>query len=271
MKRKAFGMIVLAGVTAAASSVALGDSSGVRIVVPMPPPTSRPSDSELSAVSGAQQSLEQADRDAGVAYATLIRAQANLDRVTHALQIQMETSGPMTAAMESVASAKAAYDQAAEPVLAVVTDRSLDREARAALVRAQQEADQVRARANATTQERIAAAQAVLDAKVAVAQLENAALDGNSDVANTKKNYVDATQRLKEMRMQAWQALHQDPAYLEARRSLDDARERLISADLQVSDARQALYASQRQIADKQESRQQIVEWVREHGLPEPP
>jgi hypothetical protein len=271
MKPKLFHIIVLASVTAASSVALADDGSGIRMVVPMPPPTSRPSEADFSAIADAQKWFDNARKDASAARADLIKAQSDLNRITRSLQTQLDTDGPLADAANAVEAAKATYEELAQPIMASLAELAPYREARVALATAQQAADEVRARPEAGTEERFVAAKAVLDAKATVAQLENAALVNNPDVVNAKTNCLEAAQHLRATRLRLLQAIHQDPAYVAASQAVDDARERSAAADQQLAAAKQDLFASQRRLADKQESRQQILDWTYSHGLPDPP
>jgi hypothetical protein len=270
MKRKLLQMMAIVGVTVA-SSVVMADESPLRVVVPMPPPTSAPSEADVSDITNAQRLLDTARKDAVAAHADLIKAQVNLNRITQSLQSHFETDGALGDAVNAVAAAKVAYESLAQPILVSLTDHATYREARAALAKAQQAADEVRARPQASTSERLAVAQAVLDAKARVAQLENTALDSNADLFTAKTNYLEAEKRLKATRVQLWQAIRQDPAYLSASQEIDEARERSTAADQQLATAKLDLYAAQRRLADKLDSRQAILDWTYRHGLPDPP
>jgi hypothetical protein len=270
MKSKMMQMIVLAGVTAV-SSFANADDSMLRVVVPMPPPTSRPSDIDVSAVSEAQKLFDSARKEAVAAHADLIKAQTALTRITASLQSQAETDSALRDAADALSAAKAAREVLVQPILASLADGSPCREALAALSKAQQTADQLRIRPQASIEDRAAAAQAVLDAKVAVAQLENAALESNPEVVAANKSCLEASQRLKQLRAQLFQGIHQDQAYIAASKAVDDARERASAADQQLSLARQDMFTAQKRLADKLDSRQQVLYWTYTHGLPDPP
>jgi hypothetical protein len=270
MKRNVLRIIVLAGVTAV-SSMALADSSGFRIVVPMPPPTSRPSEADMSAITDAQNVFDNARKDAIAAHADLIKAQVELNRITMRLQNQLESDNTLVFATNVAEGAKSRYEELTQPILASLADSAPYRDARAVLAKAQQAADEFRVRPDASTEERFAVAQAVLQAKETVSRLENAALNSHSDVVTAKKNYLDATQRLKTVRIHLLQSLYQDPAYVAASQAVSDALEKAAAADQQFATAKLDLYAAQRRLADKQDSRQQILDWTYRHGLPDPP
>ena len=271
MSRKVLQTIVLGGATAV-SSIALADGgSGFRIVVPMPPPASRPSEADLSAVGDAQSIVVIAQKQAADAHAELTRAQAELKRVTRQLQGGLEASGGMISARDAVVRAKAAYEAATKQVLSALAQRADYREACAAVTRAQQASADVSSRIDSGFEERVAAGQAVLNAKTAVSRIESAALDGDPDVTKAWGQCVAASGHLREVRAQLEGTLHQDPTYFFACQAVDEARDKAFMADKELAAAKQDLVAARERVADKQAARQQVADWAKSHGLPEPP
>jgi hypothetical protein len=271
MSKKLLRTIVLAGVTAASSIVLAEDGSGFRIVVPMPPPASRPSDADFTAVADAQSVLIVAQKEAADAHAELAKAQAELKRTTRQLQAGLETSSDMVAAREAVVRAKTAHEVAAKPVLAALAHCDDYREACAALTRAQQNLAEVSSRVGASFEDRVAAGQAVLNAKTAVSRLETAALDNDPGVSQAWTQCVAASGRLREVRARLEGATHQDPTYFAACQAVDDAHDKVFVADKELAAAKQDLAAARDRVADKQVARQQVADWAKSHGLPDPP
>ena len=271
MFKKMFRNLVIAGATAAASVALAEDSSGFRIIVPMPPPTSRPSETDISSVSDAQQDVATAQRDAQAARAAYINAQSRLTQVTANLQIQLQNGSTLGDATNAVTAAKASFDAAAQPILESLAQNPDYRRAVDAVAQSQQNAAAVCASPNSGTDDRFAAAKAVLDVKASLTKLQDAALQTSSEVAAAKEKYLQANQQLKEVRAQLWQAIRQDPSYVAASQAVDDARDKSASADQQLAIARQNLYAAEKRVSDKVEAWQKISDWSYQHGLPEPP
>jgi hypothetical protein len=271
MSRKVLQTIVFAGATAV-SSIALADGgSGFRIVVPMPPPASRPSNADLTAVADAQSIVVIAQKEAADAHAELARAQAELKRVTRQLQGGLEANSDMISAREAVVRAKAAYEAATKPVLAALAQRADYRDACAALTRAQQTSAEVSSRVVASFEERVAAGQAVLNAKTAVNRLETVALDNDPEVAKAWSQCLAASGRLREVRARLEHTVQWDPSWVDASQAVDEAQGKALAADRELAAAKQDLATARDRVADKQAARQQVADWAKSHGLPDPP
>jgi hypothetical protein len=271
MSRKLLRTIVLASVTAVSSIALANDGSGFRIVVPMPPPASRPSDADLSAIADAQSVVIIAQKAAADAHAELAKDQADLKRIARQLQGRVETSSDMVAAREAVIRAKAAYEVATKPVLAALAQRADYREACAALTRAQQDSGEVSSRVGASFEARVAAGQVVLNAKTAVSTLETLALDNDPAVTRAWSQCLAASGQLREVRARLEGAVHQDPGYVAACEVVDEAQDKVFVADKELAAAKQDLAAARDRVTDKLAARQQVADWAKSHGLPDPP
>ena len=271
MSRKLFRTIVLASVTTASSMVFAGGWDGPTFVIPMPPPATRPSEADMNTVADAQAAVVAAQRELAVARAESVNAQATFKRVTRELRSELETGNQMARARGAVSMAKAEYDAATAPVLASLAQRADYREACAARARAEQVAADVRAHAGASTSERVAASQALLDAKSAVARLENCAFDSSRVVANARAEYVVAVEGMWNVRRQLDEKMDLDPRYLPAQQAVADAQDWVIAAERELAVAKQNLDAAQSRYTAKQTARQDVVDWAKNHGLPEPP
>jgi hypothetical protein len=271
MSRKLLQTVALASVITASSIVLADDGSGIRIVVPMPAPASRPSEADITSVTDAQSVVLIAQKEAADTHADLARAQADLNRLTRQLQRGLETSGDMIAAREAVVRAKSACEAASRPVLASLSMDADYRQACAALTSAQEKSAEISSRAGASFEERVAAGQAVLNAKAAVGRAEKAALDNDPEVVQAWSRCVAASGRLREVRARLEQAMRQDPIYVAASQAVDDAHDKVFAADKEFAGAKQDLAAARDRVADKQAARQQVADWAKNHGLPEPP
>ena len=271
MSGKLLRTVAFASVMTASSIVMADDGSGIRIVVPMPAPASRPSEADITSVTDAQSVLIIAQKEAADAHAELARAQADLKRLTRQLQGGLETSGDMVVAKDAVVRAKAGYEAATRPVLASLSMDADYRQACAVLTRAQETSAEVSSRGGASFEERVAAGQAVLNAKAAVGRAESAALENDPEVAQAWSRCVTASVHLREVRTQLEQATHKDPSYLAASQAVDEAQGKALAADLELTAAKQDLAAARDRVADKQAARQQVADWARNHGLPQPP
>jgi hypothetical protein len=269
MYRKLTPIVLLAAVTAVSSNVLADDD--IQLVIPMPPPASRPSDGDVNAVRDAQSVFIAAQREADAADAEYVRAQGEWKRVARQLRWELEVSRDMVRAKEAVNGAKAAYETATKPVLASLGRRADYREACDALTRAQQSAAAAASHGGARFEQRVAAAQAVLDCKAAVTRLENEAFEGDAGVVNARRRRAASVAHLRDVRARLQRALQQDPSYVAASQALQDAQDRTIAADRQLAAAKLQLSAALNLVADKQIARQEVSDWARQHGLPEPP
>jgi len=271
MSRKLLRTVVIASMTTASSIVLADDGSGFRVVVPMPPPASRPSDADRTAVADAQSIVIVAQKEAAEAHAEVAKAQADLKRIRRQLQGALETSSDVVTAREAVVRAKTAHEAATKPVLAALAQRADYREACAALTRAQQASAEASSRVGTSFEERLAAGQAVLNAKTALNRLETAALDNDPAVVQAWSQCVAASGRLREVRALLEQTIQLDPSYTASNQAVDEAQGKALAADWELTAAKQDLAAARDRVADKQAARQQVAEWAKSHGLPEPP
>jgi hypothetical protein len=269
MSGKLTQMVVLASMIAAAPNVRADD--GLQLVIPMPPPASRPSDADVTDVTNAEDVLMAAQREADAADAELVRAQGEWKRVARQLRWELEVSPYMIGAKEAANSAKAAYEAATKPVLDSLCQRADYCEACAALARARQPAPEFSGRAAASFEERVASAQAVLDRQAAVTSLERDAFNADPQVVYARGRRAAAAAHLRDVRARLLRALHQDPRYVAVCQALEDAEDKAIVADRQLAAAKLDLSAAVDRVADKEAVRQQVVEWTRRHGLPDPP
>jgi len=182
-----------------------------------------------------------ARQDAEAAHAELAAAQTHFMQVTRILWSARATDRDLIEANQSFAAATAAFQELAEPILALLAEQSDYRAAREALVRSQQDFNDVCSRTAAFSQERIVAGRVVLAAKARVARLESDAFGADPDVVAAKQRSLLAAQHLREPRAQLVQAVHQDPSYLAARRALDEATEKAAGADQQLAAAQKKL------------------------------
>jgi len=76
---------------------------------------------------------------------------------------------------------------------------------------------------------------------------------------------------MRNARRQLDETMHLDPRYLAGQQMVADAQDWVIAAETELAVARQNLDAAQSRYATKQAARQDVVNWAKSHGLPEPP
>jgi hypothetical protein len=262
------GVAVITPVVPAQSlpPAALSSDGKLTIGLPALSPTTRSAEDDAADVAEARNAVGAARNDAAAAQEQLRQATVELRRISGRLQNELETNNNLAEAKTAYEAAAAAYEKAIAPVLADLAQRAEYRAASADLAKAQRAADQI-ARSEASPQERVAVAQAVLSAKTTLANLKREALADNTDVVNAGNRRQQAAEHLRALRLQLGQAMHQDPNYLAAMQGVADARELAATAEQQATAADKNRATIESQAADHASARQRFSDFLYSHGV----
>jgi hypothetical protein len=198
------------------------------------PPATRPSLS-FTGIDDALAALTKARREEAAACAELAKAQAELLGVTLKLRTDLESGSEFLQAAKAMYVATAHYAQLSKTVVASLVQRADYRDAAAALERAQQASADISSRADVTTEQRVSVSQALLAAKVAVANIQNEAINADISALKAKQSYLQAAQQVRELRAQLLKSVQQDPSFIAAKQAVDVARAKADVADEQFA------------------------------------
>jgi hypothetical protein len=252
-----------------ASSIVL--ASDVRLMIPGPTPATGPSETDVTAVTNAQDVFIGAQREADAADAELVRAEGEWKRVARQLRWELEVSRDMLSAKEMVTSAQAAYEAATRPVLASLAERADYREACDAVARAREGTAEVSAHNAASFEQRVAAAQALLNRRAAVSKLEREAFENDPEVAHARSRRAAAAAHLRQVRSRLQRAVQEDPSYVAASQAMQDAEDKASAAERHLATAKLDLSGALNRVSNKEAARQLVCDWAKRHGLPDPP
>jgi hypothetical protein len=164
--------------------------------------------------------LEKARGRVVVARAALSKAQEDFSTATRTLKAAVESRTAVVAAANTEKNAAAAHNAAIARALDQVRGQADYQTAKAAVATAMERQEALKAITTSSSDALLAAAQATLTAKAALAKLENRATTSDARVAATKKSLTDATEMLSLARDAA---LKQDPQWLAAKEAVESA------------------------------------------------
>jgi hypothetical protein len=221
-------LMVLAGFALSPSMVRPDTNVWVPLAIG---PSATQADLSFNGIDEALAALANARREGAAACAELARAQAELFAVTLKLRTDLESGSEFLQATKAMYVAKAHYEKLSTPILASLVQRADYRDAAAALERAQQTSAKVRSRADVTSDQRVAVSEALLAAKVAVANIQNDAINADISAVKAKQAYLQAAQHVRELRAQLLKAIQRDASFIAAKRAVDVARAKADVAD----------------------------------------
>jgi hypothetical protein len=90
-------------------------------------------------------------------------------------------------------------------------------------------------------------------------------------VAKAWSQCVAASGRLREVRARLELTIQWDPSYVDASRAVDETQGKALVADWELAAAKQDLATARDRVGNKLAARQQVADWAKSHGLPDPP
>ncbi|MFI5382267.1 MAG: hypothetical protein ACHRHE_23475 [Tepidisphaerales bacterium] len=245
------GVLFLAGVAPAAVNYVYRYRNNYK-------PQAYPPPVKHDASDKAQQELTKATTDAS-------KAQDTLNGIVPKLRKEFEASASWQSAQADLKAAQAEYDAARAPVLDALRQTPAYAAARDAKDKAEADRNAVVNDPASTTEQRMAAATAVLNAGTAVTKMEAEALAANTKVTAAHEKLIAANNKVQSLEKEFDASIRSNSDWKAARKAVDDANAKLAAAKLalQQAQAKEAQAESQRQ-----DRIHQIDEQNRAHGYP---
>jgi hypothetical protein len=208
---------------------------------------------------------DKAQQELTKATSELSKAEDNLGSIAPKLRKEFEATSAWQSAQADLKSAQAEYDAARTPVLEALRQKPAYVAARDVKDRAEADRNVVVNDASSTTEQRAAAATAVLNAGTVVTKMEADALAADPKVVAAHEKLLAANAKVQALEKEFDASIRNNADWKAARKAMDDATAKVAAAKtaLQQAQAKEAQAEAQR--ADKIH---QIDEQNRAHGYP---